>query len=209
MPTTRPDPRSEPIKTPGLAEIKPENGPAIREGLNQLRDYVRQSEVTRGMRKPDSRTRRAAWISGKEPARESVWLITYLPWPGKSAPTHLRVFAYEVKRDRLLANDLRNDRLPPTKDLLKSRRELGMIMLPKKMDFPTPDRADMFGLAVEPLVRDEFRKKYQRVYEKRQEVARKGPDVLWLELADLFRELADETGDRYWSEVADELASAF
>ena len=194
------------ITGPGLAEIKPESGPGIRAGLNQLRDYVRQSEVARGKRQPDNRSRRAGWVTGKEPERESVWLITYLPWPNRIAPTHLQVFAYEVNRKALLEKGPGNDRLPPTQALVKSRRVLDPISLPKKMDFPTPDKPDMFGLAVEPLVRDKFREKYRRAFDRRQDVARKGPDVLWLELEDLFRELADETGDAYWRDVAEVLS---
>lgn len=207
MAMTRPGKGPEPIDAPGLAEIKPENGPAIRDGLNQLRSYLRQSDAARGKATPRGRTNRASWITGSEPERESVWLITYLPWPNRAAPSHVRVFAYEVHRAGLLKKNPNNDRLPPTKDLVKSRRELDMIELPKRMAFPTPDRPDMFGLAVESLVRDRFADTYKRPAEKRQDVRRKGPDVLWRELEELFRELADETGDIYWREVADELSS--
>lgn len=208
MAMTKPGGGPEPLRAPGLAEIKPENGPAIRDGLNQLRSYLRQSEAAQGPAK-HGRTNRAAWIVGSEPKRESVWLITYSPWPDRVSPSHLRVFAREVDRKKLLHKDSRDDRLPPTKDLVKSFRELpNMIKLPKSLDFPTPaEQPDMFGLAVEPLVRLEFGKAYKRANYRGRRPGVRGPDVLWRELEELFRELADETGDAYWREVADELSS--
>ncbi|MGC0236629.1 hypothetical protein [Arthrobacter sp. SD76] len=57
-------------------------------------------------------------------------------------------------------------------------------------------------------MRDRFAGAFQRPLAGRQRVRRKGPDVLWRELGDLFRELADETGDGYWREVADALPGA-
>lgn len=196
------------VDAPGLAEIKPESPQGIRAGLHQLRTYVCQSERARGgppcgTPKTGGKTHRAAWISGTEPQRSSVWLITYLPWPDRQKPSHVRVFAYEVERARLLAKGP----LPPTQSLLKSRRELAKVPIPETMKFPVPvEQPDMFGLAIERHVRDEFRSKFRRALDRRQDVGRQGPDVLWLELADLFRELAAETGDTYWREVADELS---
>jgi hypothetical protein len=119
-------------------------------------------------------------------------------------PTHhVRVFAHKVDEVELVKGAS-----PPNVDrLLLSRRELlPKIELPKFIPFPHPRKADMFGLAVESCVRDTFAKAYQRPFKERQRVARKGPDVLWRELEDLFRELAEETGDAYWREVADELS---
>ena len=196
----------EPIRAPGMAEIKPDNGPAIRGGLNQLRAYLRQSEAARRAR-PGSRTGRPAWMSGKEPRRESVWLITYRPWPPGPAPSQVRIFAHEIAGDRLVAKSTRDDRLPATKDLVKSRRELPPVQLAKFIPFPSPDKQpDMFGLAVEDLVRQQFGRVYKRANYRGRVPGRKGPDVLWRELGDLFRELAEETGDGYWHEVADELS---
>jgi hypothetical protein len=196
------------ITTAGLAEIKPDNGQTIRSGLSQLRDYVRQSDAVRRAG-PGSKAGRPSWITGNEPKRESVWLITYRPWPSGSAATHVRVFADEVDRARLLHKDpTTKDRLPPTKDLVKPPRELlPMVALPPTIPFPIPDKQpDMFGLAVEPYVRKKFGLAYKRANYRGRIPGRKGPDVLWRELEDLFRELADETGDGYWREIADELS---
>ncbi|SLK13676.1 hypothetical protein SAMN06272721_11920 [Arthrobacter sp. P2b] len=195
------------ITGPGLAEIKPESPEGIRAGLSQLRDYVWQSEYARG-RKPSPRAakgagKRASWIIGQEPDRQAIWLITYLPLPDRRAPSHVRVFAYEVRRENLPEVG----RLPPTKDLLKPRRVLSDIRLKKFIPFPSPEKQpDMFGLAVEDLVRKEFGKVYKRTNYRGRLPGRRGPDVLWRELEDLFRELAYETGDAYWREVADELS---
>ncbi len=207
MTTATSDTTPPPLKGAGLAEIKPDNPAAIRDGLNQLRSYLRQSEAAQGVPKPGG-TRRPAWMTGSEPKRESVWLITYLPWPNRTAPTHLRVFAYEVDRARLLHKDPKTkDRLPPTKDLVKPRRELlPRVELPPTIPFPSPNRPDMFGLAVESLVREKFGLVYKRANYRGRLPGRRGPDVLWRELEDLFRELAHETGDAYWREVADELS---
>jgi hypothetical protein len=199
-----------PLRGAGIAEIKPDNPGAIRAGLNQLRSYLRQSEAAQGPAMPG----RPAWMTGSEPKRETVWLLTYRPWPNASAPTQLRVFAYEVDRARLLqrdpknkSNDPKKDRLPPTTDLVKAPRELPMVDLPLTIPFPRPNKPDMFGLAVERLVREKFGLVYKRARYRGGFPGRKGPDVLWRELEDLFRELADETGDTYWCEVADELSS--
>jgi hypothetical protein len=203
---------SGPIDAPGLAEIKPESPQSIRAGLYQLREYLWMSEYARGRtpskgaEKRADQAKRATWLAGKKPDRTSIWLVTYLPWPDRAAPQHVRVFAYEVRREQLPEIGP----LPSTTTVLKSRRELTPVKLDKYLPFPTPDKQpDMFGLAVEPLVRTEFRKNYDRVSAKIQDLGRQGPDVLWLELADLFRELADETGDGYWGELADELAAGF
>lgn len=191
------------IRGPGLAEIKPDNGPAIRKGLYQLRAYLQQSEAARGST-PAGGSLRAAWMRGREPGRTSVWLLTYRPWPDRAAtPSHVRVFAHELKRDELL----KKGPLPALDRLLISRRELPKVELPKILPFPSPRRPDMFGLAVESLVRERFGREFQRPQARRQGVGRKGPDVLWRELEELFRELADETGDGYWREVADELSA--
>lgn len=206
------------ITTAGLAEIKPHNDAAIRKGLYQLRAYLQQSDAARGAGGPGGGSgggsggaqhggtggaKRQAWMAGSEPERKSVWLITYQPWSASGAPTHVRVFAHELKRDALV----RKGPLPRLDQLLLSRRELPKVVLPKTMPFPHPGKPDLFGLAVEPLVRDRFAQEYQRPLAKRQRLARRGPDVLWRELEDLFRELADETGDAYWREVAEVLSA--
>ena len=192
------------ITAPGLAEIKPHNNPAIRKGLYQLRSYLQHSESARGPAKAPGGAKRPAWMAGSEPERQSVWLITYSPWPDNSGrPSHVRVFAHEVKRDELL----KKGPLPGLDRLLISKRELPKVELPKTMPFPLPSTPDLFGLAVEPYVRDRFAQAYHRPLVNRQRLRRKGPDVLWRELEELFRELADETGDRYWGEVADELSA--
>lgn len=198
-----------PVTAAGLAEIKPHNDAAIRKGLYQLRAYLLQSNAVRGTGKPSggppsAGAKRPAWIAGSEPARTSVWLVTYSPWSQKGPPTHVRVFAHELKATELL----KKGPLPALDRLLVSRRELPKIELPKVMPFPHPSKHGLFGLAVEPLVRDRFAGAFQRPLAGRQRVRRKGPDVLWRELGDLFRELADETGDGYWREVADALPGA-
>lgn len=211
MATTTTASSPPPLRGAGLAEIKPDKPAAIRDGLNQLRTYLRQSDAAQGAATPG----RPAWMTGSEPKRKSVWLITYRPWPNATAPTQLRVFAYEVDRERLLQRDPNNrtkdpkkDRLAPTNDLVKRPRELDRITLDKFIPFPRPDKQpDMFGLAVESLVREKFGLVYQRANYRGRIPGRRGPDVLWRELEDLLRELADETGDIYWREVADELSS--
>jgi len=197
-----------PLKHPGLAEIKPESPENIRAGLYQLREYVWQSRYARG-KKPSpaavraGRAKRGTWITGQEPERQEIWLLTYLPRPDRRRPTHVRVFAYKVKQEGLPEDGL----LPPTKDLLMPRRELKDIELDKYIPFPKPDeQPDMFGLAVEDLVRKEFGRVYKRANYRGRLPGHRGPDVLWREMADLFRELAVQTGDGYWSEVADELS---
>jgi len=196
-----------PLKGPGLAEIKPESPAGIRAGLDQLRDYVWQSKYARGT-KPSlaalkaGRGRWGSWANGKEPDRQEVWLITYRPLPDRRSPTHVRIVAHEVDHTKLPEVG----RLPPTQSLLLYSRTLGEIKLDKFIPFPSPnEQPDMFGLAVEDLVRKEFGKVYKRASYRGRIPGRKGPDVLWRELGDLFYELADETGDGYWHEVADEL----
>ncbi|MEV7572163.1 hypothetical protein AB0P28_03585 [Pseudarthrobacter sp. NPDC089323] len=198
-----------PVTAAGLAEIKPHNDAAIRKGLYQLRAYLLQSKAARGTgtrpgAPPSTAAKRPAWIAGSEPERASVWLVTYSPWSQKGPPTHVRVFAHELKATELL----KKGPLPALDRLLVSRRELPKIELPKVMPFPHPSKHGLFGLAVEPLVRDRFAGAFQRPLAGRQRVRRKGPDVLWRELGDLFHELADETGDGYWRDVADALPGA-
>lgn len=192
------------ITAAGLAEIKPDNGPAIRKGLHQLRDYLKQSQTARRKAQRPGAVPRAGWMSGPEPERKSVWLITYSPWPEKSAaPTHVRVFAHQVNGDELV----KGSSLPGLDRLLLSRRELPKVQLPTLIPFPPPSKPDLFGLTVESYVRERFALNYKRPLQKGQRVGRRGPDVLWRELQDLFRELANETGDDYWDDVADELSA--
>lgn len=169
------------VTEPGLAEIKPHKAAAIRKGLSQLREYLQKSD----------------------PTRRSVWLITYLPQPlNKNKPTHVRIFAHKLKADELKGSGP----IPTLDSLLLSRRELmPPLALPDAIPFPRLTRPDMFGLAVEPYVRRRFAGAYGRPHMGRQKLGRKGPDVLWNELAGLFRELAAETGDAYWRELSDEL----
>lgn len=189
------------ITEAGLAEIKPHKAAAIRKGLQQLRDYLKGSEVVRRGNNPLSTA--FPWaVPAREPERKSVWLITYLPWPANAeAPTHVRLFAHKLRREALLAEG----KIPDLDHLTLSRRELPKIKLPKSIPFPPLTAPDMFGLAVEPLVRRGFAEVYQRPGTHQQRQGRKGADILWGELADLFRELADETGDAYFRELADEL----
>lgn len=204
MATTTSAKTPPPLKGPGIAEIKPDNPPAIREGLYQLRAYLRQSEIARGTLKAGA-AQRPAWINGIEPERTSVWLITYLPLPKKSAnPAQLKIVAHELKRDELL-KDRRH--LPSLESLLISRHVLPLVALPPTMPFPSPDKADMFGLAVESIVREKFGLTYKRAVYRGRRPGLRGPDVLWRELQGLYRELAEETGDTYWREVADELSA--
>ncbi|WP_156135142.1 hypothetical protein [Arthrobacter sp. L77] len=180
------------ITQAGLAEIKPHNPPAIRKGLAQLRDYLNQSEIRRHQN------------AGQEPKRESIWLLTYLAFPENAKnPTHLRVFAHKIRREELL----KSGQLPSLDRLILSKRELPRVKLPKFMPFPDMTKPDMFGLAVEDSVRNQFAEVYKRPGTHAQTVNRKGADILWRELAGLYYELGHETGDRYWREVADELSS--
>lgn len=190
----------ETITDAGLAEIKPDNPAAIRKGLNQLRDYVKQSKAARSR----AGAPRQAWMQGSEPERNSIWLVTYSPWSAKPGPpTHVRVFAHQVNGSELV----KGSSLPGIDRLILSRRELPKVELPKMIPFPHPKKADLFGLTVESYVRDAFAQAYKRPRQRPQRPGRKGPDVLWRELEELFRELAEETGDGYWREVADELSS--
>lgn len=192
------------ITEPGLAEIKPHKAPAIRKGLRQLRLYLQKSESQRGATTPLGSAFRRAGLPGSEPARTSVWLITYLPSPtNANQPTHVRIFAHKLRREALLEKGP----LPGLESLTLSRRELPSVKLPPNIPFPRLSAPDMFGLAVEPYVRDQFATTYGRPRDKFQTLGSKGPDVLWLELADLFRELANETGEDYWNELSDELSA--
>lgn len=192
------------ITEPGLAEIKPHKAPAIRKGLQQLREYLQKSESRHKAATSPGTAFRQSGPSGGEPARMSVWLVTYLPWPSDTnQPTHVRIFAHKLRRDELL----RNGPLPGLESLTLSRRELPRVELPPSIPFPRLSAPDMFGMAVEPRVRDQFAKVYRRPQTHRQALGRKGADVLWRELAGLFAELANETGDGYWRELSDELTA--
>lgn len=171
------------ITEPGLAEIKPHKPAAIRKGLAQLRAYLQQRQ-------------------GTVPELRSIWLITYLPWPlNTNSPAQVRIFAHKLKIDELM----KKGPISGLDALILSRRELPKVALPPSIPFPSLAKPDMFGMAVEPLVRDRFSQVYQRPQTHQKPLGRHGPDVLWHELAYLLRELADETGDRYWGELADEL----
>lgn len=189
-----------PLTGPGFAEIKPHHDAAIRQGLHQLRLYLRQSESARGKPFPGV-SKRAGWIIGAEPQRTSIWLITYAPLPPAN-PTRLRIVAHQLNRTELL-----KDPIPRLDRLLVSRHVLPLVDLPRTIPFPSPSRADMFGLAVESMVRERFGLVFRRPTYRGRRPGVRGPDVLWRELADLYRELAAETGDTYWREVADELAA--
>ncbi|MEQ7739141.1 hypothetical protein, partial [Escherichia coli] len=95
-------PTFPPLKDPGIAEIKPHNLAAIRQGLYQLQWYLRESEFARGKPAPGV-SKRASWIIGAEPERASVWLITYTPLPeGSRNPSQLRIIAHQLDRGELL-----------------------------------------------------------------------------------------------------------
>lgn len=190
----------------GLAEIKPHKARAIRKGLQQLRDYLQQSEKQRA----GSSALAAAWlragVGGREPERTSVWLVTYVPSPENSInPKHVRVFAHKLRHDVLRGHAA----LPSLDALTLSRRELPMVALPSQIPFPGLNRPDMFGLAVEDLVRQGFATAYGRPGDPKHRQAHglQGPDVLWREMASLYRELAEETGDHYWRELSEELSA--
>ena len=188
--------KSTPINEPGIAEIKPHKDAAIRKGLYQLRRYLRSS-------KPQRTGRPLAADAGQAQGR-SVWLITYLPWPENTLkPAQVRVFAHKLDEARLTGGG-KGD-IPPFDSLVRSRRELSPIQLPPTILFPTLDKPDMFGMAVEDFVRKQFATAYVRPRTYHVRHGRRGADVLWNELSGLFRELAAETGDTYWRELSDEL----
>lgn len=189
------------INKPGLAEIKPHKAAAIRKGLRQLWGYIREN-TEKNSKVPT------------EPKRDSVWLITYLP-SSAVQPSHLRVFAHEIDKNKLMRSAVvpgtKGARpkvlIPKFETLVLSRRELPQINLPKTIGFPKLDKPDFFGLAVEDLIRKAFRKAYARPLSRKLQEGRKGADILWNELAGLFRELAEETGDPYWRELSAELTA--
>jgi len=189
-----------------MAEIKPHKAKAIREGLQQLRRYLKESDQQRASHSKLAAAWLRAGIGRREPERTSVWLLTYLPTPENSLnPRHIRVFAHELKQDMLRGSA----RLPSLKDLTRARRELPKLQLPPKINFPGLDKAAMFGLAVEDVIRKGFGQAYGRPGDPRHRQAHglHGPDMLWRETASLYRELAAETGDRYWRELSEELSA--
>lgn len=182
--TTRPSDRPTPrITGPGLAEIKPHHPRAIREGLGQLHARLRGPYT----RHPD------------------YWLLTYRAQPaGADRPSSVRIVAHRIDPQAL-------GRLGPAGDrsrLITATTEFD-APLPPVIRFPPTSQPAMFGMAVEDVVRSAFGKRFRRVADRALPAGgnRPGPDVLWKELAEFYRELAAETGDGYWSALADELAA--
>lgn len=173
------------ITKSGIAEIKPHKADRIKEGLYQLQDYMRQAR----------------------PTRETAWLITYLPDPvGTPFPKRLRIFAHQLNTTKLDA--LRPRDKKSLEDLVIARRELCPVALPASKYFPSITKADWFGHAVEGMVRDEFRAAYGRPGNpryKQQEQYGRGPDILWMEVAELVHELAEQTGDAFLHELSTEM----
>lgn len=171
------------ITGPGLAEIKPHHVRGMRSGLAQLKVRLRT-----------------------HPGHPALWLVTYQPLPAEGGRVRrVRIVAHEVDPARLRAATSLSD---PTA-FLRCRTVLATPLLPGTMPFPDPmARPALFGLAVEDLVRRAFVGAFPRTGTKGLPAGgeRPGPDILWRELADLYREVAVQTGDRYWSDLAGELA---
>lgn len=178
----------------GVAEIKPHKDAQIRRGLHQLRDYLYADPAM-------------------QTGRGTAWLITYLPVPGPTKGPRggtgqaLRVIAHEINQALLLparTTSYRRRTIPGLDSLTVSRRVLETLPLPQTMPFPTPAQPDLFGLAVEDRVRRHFRRQLG-IRTQRRSTTR--ADIHW-ELSELYRAIAQETGDAYWREVAQELATS-
>lgn len=191
------------IGSAGMAEIKPHHAKGIRQGLKQLRDYLSESQQTRTARPARAQVFGQGIPPGSEPARRSVWLITYLPEPENTkSPQRLRLYAHRLNPRLLMQWPM-----PGLDSMTLYRRELGVLSLTGR-GFPTLNEPDRFGRAVEGPIRQRFIATFKRPGDPRYRQAQgsHGPDILWRELAGLFQELANVTGDTYWREVAEELS---
>jgi len=166
----------------GKAEIKPHNLNGIRAGLEQLADQP-----------------------AKPPFAGPRMLITYRPVDADDKavnagqPVSVQVYATDYVAG-VTASDLLN------------RYKwwfLGKVPVPKRVTVKLENRG-VFGAVMEGPVRRLFRGTVllpPRKLEPGTGGWRHGPDVVWKELAELYRELAQEMRDPFYAEVAAELAA--
>jgi hypothetical protein len=128
----------------------------------------------------------------KAPPGRQRWLLTYVvvsqPSSGKAG--RARVLAYHVT--------------PTGKN---GPWDLGDAVIPDKIPFPHPRNPAFFGMAIEPIVRQQFKGWLPGGSTLRRGTggARRGVDVKWNELAQYYAELASETGDPFFEVLAAEL----
>lgn len=186
-------PSTPPIGPDGIAEIRAHNRNGIAGGLKQLHERKRRAGTPKV-------------------------LITYRPLIGtKAAPdgsigraTAVQVFATKF--------------VPPKKTPLKQGDwydearsavarntwwDLGSFTPPAQIDLTLENRG-LFGAAIEDAVRTRFQFKVlvpsNRLMQMYTGGGRKGPDVVWKELADLYAELGRELRDPLYAELALELS---
>jgi hypothetical protein len=119
------------------------------------------------------------------------WVLTYLPCyeGGKKDPTHIRVFAHQVAPKQ------------------QGPFELPRQPIPAMVPFPSwKKQPQLFGVFIEPCVRDAFRPYLPSDPVTDTGGLRWGVDMRW-ELASFYAELASETADPFFEELAAELSA--
>ncbi|MET7280727.1 hypothetical protein ABZS29_20985 [Kribbella sp. NPDC005582] len=173
------------LDKPGFVEIKPHTRSGIRSGLTQLARRLKKANLTCGV------------------------LATYLGVGPGAAPVKkgkarfVRIYAVLV--------DLT---VTPTPTVLQYSRPaqwhyLGLAPLPDKLEHPPVDHAPAFGWAVEPVVQRQVMNIVTLKTPKKTWTPLGGPghapDLMYTELADFYRELANELRDPLYAELAAEL----
>lgn len=173
------------LDKPGFVEIKPHTRTGIRSGLTQLARRLKKANLTCGV------------------------LATYLGVGPGAAPVQ-RGKASFVRIYGLVV-DLT---VTPTPTVTQySRRAqwhyLGLARLPDKLEHPPVDHAPAFGWAVEPVVQRQVMNLVTLKTPKKTWTPMggpgHGPDMMYTELADFYRELANELRDPLYGELAAEL----
>lgn len=124
------------------------------------------------------------------PPDHQRWLVAYrvLAEPKSGTPGRIRVFAYRVAPD--------GGRQGPW--------DLGEGIIPVKIGFPRINQPAFFGMAVEPIVGAVFRRWWPPGVTRVGGTGgvRPGPDVMGTELAYFYAELANETADPRFEQLA-------
>lgn len=184
-----------------FAEIKPHNSDGISGGLEQL-----------GLQEGRGRERLKGSAS---PFRTGKFLVTYLPVDeqGKSAlegnPHCVRVFVTNRCKNEVKKKDP-SGRIRKWEQIINDWDwyDLGSFKPPPTIPLIVQE-ASVFGVVIEPYVRQVFRNKVLGPKKKidRGGRALRGADIYWNELARFYTELARELGDPFYADLASELAS--
>jgi hypothetical protein len=168
--------------TPGPIRANPP--PIKRPGIAEIKPHTK-SGIAAGERQ--LRGRRGI------PSHYDRWLVTYrlvVP-PSRSGPGRAQVLAYRVTPGK--------PREGPW--------DLGVARIPATIPFPRPTNPAFFGMAIEGIVRGVFKQALPKGAAPLPGTggARRGVDVRWNELAYFYNELASETADPFYRELAAEL----